>query len=38
MLGLLTPHAWALPKVSALLGFAGLFFGVGVWRFRFKLS
>lgn len=27
-----------LPKVGALFAFAGLFFGVGVWRFRFEQS
>ncbi len=53
MIGLVTPHAWALdayqdllvrdydlwqvlPKVGALLAFAGAFFGIGVWRFRFE--
>jgi len=25
-----------LPQVGALLGFASLFFGIGVWRFRFE--
>ncbi|MCS7087303.1 MAG: ABC transporter permease [Thermoflexales bacterium] len=53
LLGLITPHAWALdayqdllvrgygfmtvlPKVGMLLVFAALFFGMGVWRFRFE--
>jgi ABC-2 type transport system permease protein len=53
MLGLITPHAWAvdayqdlmvqgygllqvLPKTGALAAFALVFFGVGVWRFRFE--
>jgi ABC-2 type transport system permease protein len=52
-LGLLTPHAWAvdalqalmvqgqgvldvLPSIGALAAFAALFFGLGVWRFRFE--
>jgi len=25
-----------LPKVGALVAFAGVFFGIGVWRFRFE--
>lgn len=25
-----------LPKVGALIAFAGIFFGIGVWRFRFE--
>jgi ABC-2 type transport system permease protein len=53
MVGLITPHAWALdayqdllvrgytffevlPKVGALGAFAVIFFGIGVWRFRFE--
>ena len=53
MLGLLTPHAWAvdayqalmvqgagllevLPAVAVLAVFAAVFFGLGVWRFRFE--
>lgn len=53
IIGLITPHAWALdayqdllvrgyglwevlPKVGVLLAFAGAFFGIGVWRFRFE--
>jgi ABC-2 type transport system permease protein len=53
MVGLVTPHAWALdayqdllvrgytlfevlPKVGVLGVFAVIFFGIGVWRFRFE--
>lgn len=53
IIGLITPHAWALdayqdllvrgyglwevlPKIGVLLAFAGAFFGIGVWRFRFE--
>ena len=53
MVGLLTPHAWAVdayqalmvqgagllevvPAVAVLAVFATVFFGVGVWRFRFE--
>ncbi|MBA4423156.1 MAG: hypothetical protein C0390_08670 [Syntrophus sp. (in: bacteria)] len=53
IIGLVTPHAWALdayqdllvrgyglaavlPAVAVLLGFATLFFLIGVWRFRFE--
>ncbi len=53
MVGLITPHAWALdayqdllvrgynfwevlPKVGVLGAFAVIFFGIGVWRFRFE--
>jgi hypothetical protein len=25
-----------LPKAGVLLGFAGVFFAVGVWRFRYE--
>jgi len=51
MVGLITPHDWALdayqdllvrgynlwevlPKVGVLGAFAGIFFGIGVWRVR----
>ena len=53
IVGLVTPHAWALdayqdllvrgytfwevlPKVGVLGAFAVVFFGIGVWRFRFE--
>ena len=53
MVGLVTPHAWALdayqdllvrgynflevlPKIGVLGAFAVVFFGIGVWRFRFE--
>jgi ABC-2 type transport system permease protein len=53
IVGLITPHAWALdayqdllvrgynffevlPKVCVLIAFAVIFFGIGVWRFRFE--
>lgn len=53
VVGLVTPHAWALdayqdllvrgynfsevlPKIGVLGAFAVIFFGIGVWRFRFE--
>jgi ABC-2 type transport system permease protein len=53
MVGLITPHAWALdayqdllvrgynflealPRIGVLGAFAVIFFGIGVWRFRFE--